>query len=79
METSAAAAVRVWWLEGRRARGWRGALSVCWGRRCGGGGYVGRVVGDLGVGEEGEKSRGRVCGIDQCRIWLLQAKNEEKV
>ena len=31
------------------------------------------------MGKEGEKSRGRVCGIDQCRIWLLQAKDEEKV
>jgi hypothetical protein len=46
---------------------------------CGGGRYVGGIVRNLGVSEEGEKCNRWVCRINRCPVRLLQAKDKEKV
>jgi hypothetical protein len=41
--------------------------------------YVCGIVRHLHATEEGQKGKGRVRAVGGCIIWLLQAKNEEKV
>ena len=47
--------------------------------RNGGGRYVCGIVRHLRTGEEREEGKRRVRGVGGYFIWLLQAKNEEKV
>jgi hypothetical protein len=65
------------WFEG----GWTGrcAQSRSRGDRRGGRRYVGYVVRNLSMSEEGEKRKWRVGRIDRCFTQVLQVKEEEKV
>ena len=47
--------------------------------RGGSGRYVRSIVRNLHTSEEGKEGKGWVHGVGGCIIWLLQAKNEEKV